>query len=218
MVLHAGHRFAVVGVVGDAAAQDLDAPHVPRVYFALRAQGFAPPHQTLFIRVRGSADAAGLARTIQRIAPGPARVELRTLGSIRDDQLAPLNALGDLVASVAIVETLLAALGLAGLMTYLVGQRLREISIRLALGAERRSIFWLLLRDAARSVLAGAVLGALLWGGAARLVASFLAGGMGTIDPVSVAASLVTVMTATLGLAALPCLSGSRRAPVLPGE
>ncbi len=220
VIVRDGRRFEVVGVVGDAAEQDLNEPHVPRAYFALGDEGFAPPQQTLIVRVRGepAAGATTLERAIQRIAPGPATVELRTVRSIRDERLAPLLALGRLVGSVAIVETVLAALGLAGLMTFLVGQRLREVSIRMALGAQRQSIFWLLWQDAARAVLFGLGAGAVLWAGTARITSSLLSGGIAAVDLPSAGIALAFVASATLGLAALPCLAGARWAPILPGE
>jgi putative ABC transport system permease protein len=78
---------------------------------------------------------------------------------------------GALVAAFGGIAALIAAVGLAGLLSYLVRQRAREIGIRLALGAERRVVAGLFLRQAGRLVGAGLVGGLLIALGGRALVA-----------------------------------------------
>jgi ABC-type antimicrobial peptide transport system permease subunit len=97
------------------------------------------------------------------------------------------------------VALLLACVGLFGVMQYGVVQRTNEIGIRMALGARRWSVLWMVLRETVLLVVAGVVIGlplALLSG---RLIASLLFG-MGTADPLALAAA-VTLMTVVALLA-----------------
>src|SRR5262249_19206190 len=70
----------------------------------------------------------------------------------------------------------LALVGVYGVLSYTVSQRLHEIGIRMCLGAQRRDVIWLLLRQAMRPVLTGLAIGILLALGTARLMATLLFG------------------------------------------
>jgi ABC-type antimicrobial peptide transport system permease subunit len=102
---------------------------------------------------------------------------------------------------------LLACVGLYGLMAYAVARRTPEIGIRLALGARRDSIMWLVLRETIGLTLAGVALGIPLALWAARYVKSVLFG-ISPSDPLTVAATVATLV----GVAALAGYIPARRA------
>lgn len=105
-------------------------------------------------------------------------------------------------------------IGLYGLMAYTVGQRTREIGIRVALGAEPRSIGRLVLRQGLGLTVAGLVVGL----GAALAVPPLLASqlaGLEPIDPVSFVATAVALSGATLVAAILPARRATRVDPLL---
>ncbi len=102
---------------------------------------------------------------------------------------------------------LLSCLGLYGILSYVVAQRTKEIGIRMALGAGRRDVLWLVLRDALRLVLLGVALGIPAALAAARLLASQLFG-ISAADPVTI--GLATLVL--LAVAAVAGYSPARRA------
>jgi ABC-type antimicrobial peptide transport system permease subunit len=110
----------------------------------------------------------------------------------------------------AIIALLLAAVGLYGVLAYLVTQRTGEIGIRIALGAQRKQVLWLMLLDGLRPAFLGLILG--LGAGAAvvRLIRSMLYE-TGPLDP----AVFFSVTATLLLVASLACLVPARRAAKL---
>ncbi len=118
-----------------------------------------------------------------------------------------------LSAAFGILATVLAAIGLYGLMSYTVARRTREIGIRIALGAERRSVVWLVLREVATLTAIGIAVGvpaALLL---ARLVSSQMFG-LSATDPVTLAAAAVTLAIVGLLAGWLPARRAAAVQPV----
>jgi len=104
-----------------------------------------------------------------------------------------------LLALFALSATLIATCGLYGLMAYAVTQRRREIGVRMALGAERRHVFHLVLTRALRIVAAGLIVGLVGAAGVTRVLQSFLFGVTPT-DPIAFAG--VTLLLLAVGLMA----------------
>lgn len=98
--------------------------------------------------------------------------------------LLPQRIAAWVAASVGTIGLFLAALGLYGVTAFSVAQRTREIAIRLAVGAQQRSVVWLVLRQAASPALAGAVVGLALAAALASLLRSLLIG-LKPIDPLA---------------------------------
>jgi ABC-type antimicrobial peptide transport system permease subunit len=112
------------------------------------------------------------------------------------DNTTPQRVLGTLSSSFALVATLLAAIGLYAVLAYGVTRRLREIGIRVALGAQPRDVRWLVLAQMARMTLVGGVVGAALALVLGRLAQAMLFGVEGTDAAIIVAAVLVVVVVA----------------------
>jgi ABC-type antimicrobial peptide transport system permease subunit len=108
-----------------------------------------------------------------------------------------------LSASFAALATLLAAVGLYGVLAYTVAQRTREIGLRMALGADRQNVLGLILRDGMRLVLVGVGIGMVLALAATRLMASFLFG-VSPLDPLVFAVIPLGLAAATLVATYLP--------------
>jgi ABC-type antimicrobial peptide transport system permease subunit len=113
---------------------------------------------------------------------------------LRDRLMAMLSAFFGVLAA------LLAAIGLYGVISYGVAGRTKEIGIRMALGAKRQSVLWLILREALLLVLIGVAIGLPAVFAATRLVSSLLFG-LKPADPVSlsVAVLLMIVVAALAG-------------------
>jgi ABC-type antimicrobial peptide transport system permease subunit len=118
-----------------------------------------------------------------------------------------------LSAAFAVLATLLAAIGLYGVLAYSVAQRTREIGIRMALGADGGSVRVMVLKQVAFMTLIGGVVGvagALALGTAAQSLLFEMKG----YDPVVMAAAIATLTAVAFGAGYLPALRASRIDPM----
>jgi putative ABC transport system permease protein len=111
--------------------------------------------------------------------------------------------MAELVSALGFIGLALTVVGLYGFLAFRVGQRRREIGIRMALGATREATAWLMVRDTARMAAAGLAIGAALALAAARVEAAALFG-VRPLDAVSVVAALAILAVAIAGAAWLP--------------
>jgi ABC-type antimicrobial peptide transport system permease subunit len=107
----------------------------------------------------------------------------------------------------ALLALLLASIGIYGVLSYMVGQRTREIGVRLALGAQRLDVLRMVLKDGARMTLVGVVVGVVGAMGLTRLMASMLFGVRPT-DPLT----FIAVTSLLCAIAMLACYVPARRA------
>ena len=129
------------------------------------------------------------------------------------------NTFGDRIISVlatafAILATVLAAVGLYGVLAYTVAQRTREIGLRVALGADPARVRALILRQMALMTVIGSVLGLLAAYGLGRAAESLLFEITGH-DPVTFAAAVVLLSGIAFGAGAIPAHRASRVDPML---
>ena len=113
----------------------------------------------------------------------------------------------------AALALFLSALGLYGLLSASVAQRTGEIGVRIALGAERRTVLRMILSDALRLLAAGILLGTLLLCCVVRFVSGMLYG-VSAFDPLTLLASLVLLTAAAMSAGAFPALRAASVDPV----
>ncbi len=132
---------------------------------------------------------------------------VQTLQQSMDDEAAGIRLFTQFSAYFAVLALFLAAVGIYGVMAYLVEGRTREIGIRMACGAQPKTVLWLMLAGSFKLIAAGAVLGLALSWAVSRLLANLLFG-VSTNDPVTYAASVLVLCAAIL----LACIVPLRRA------
>ncbi|MGC1648861.1 MAG: FtsX-like permease family protein, partial [Candidatus Sulfotelmatobacter sp.] len=161
---HWGDRglFTIVGVAGDVHISALDADPPPMIYDSMFQVESGAVERTAFV-LRSNVAAQGLFQEVQRqvwaVDNDLPVYNATTLTTLVADSLAQRRFTVLLLGAFAVIALVLAAIGLFGVISCLVAERTREFGVRLALGAERSSIYWQVLRRAALVGLAGCGLG-----------------------------------------------------------
>jgi ABC-type lipoprotein release transport system permease subunit len=173
-------NIEIVGIAADARILDLRDAAPPMVYFSY-LQGLQPwgdaQRGDLFVRTGGLAEA--LAKTVGHEIASLGHeyaLEAKTIQQTTSQALTEERVTGLLSAFFAALALLLACIGLYGLMSYAVTRRTPEIGIRVAGGAQRQSVLWLVLRETLALALCGIAIGIPSALAATRLIASMLFG------------------------------------------
>jgi predicted permease len=167
--------LTIVGVANDVKHYGLDEPMRPGVYLPMAGQ---PNSMALVIRtaVDPSSIASSARTALRQIDPELPLYELRTMNESLRNSLSLRRMYSWLLAVFAGVALALAIGGIYGVLSYVVGQRRREIGIRMALGAQRGRVLRLVMRHGARLAAIGITLGLLAAIGVTRLMATLLFG------------------------------------------
>jgi predicted permease len=204
----------IIGVVADAPYGKLDDPR-PLVVFRPIMQEVARA-QFPMAYVRASGDLATVRDGYTRVVKSLGHRSLRsfiTSSEWVDRALMHERFTAGLATFAAALTILLACMGVYGLLAYSVTARVREIGVRVALGATRGTVVWMIVRDGLAIAVPGVLIGAPCAWAAARLVRAQLYG-IAPSDPrtllIAAAIFLATVLAASL----LPALRASRVAPV----
>jgi predicted permease len=166
--------FTVVGIVANARTISLAKPDPMMIYVPYWYR--IEPVVGLIVRTRQLPSEMGdaIRQTIWSVDRNVPVPTVRALGSVIADSVANQRFEMDLLLLFAASALFLAGLGIYGVITYSVVQRHREIGLRIALGAQRASVYRLVLRDGLFPVAAGAVAGVAVAFASARLVRSLL--------------------------------------------
>jgi predicted permease len=206
-------EYEVIGVARDVQFGSLDEAPQFVDYHSYTQRNEAP--DDFEVRFTGNRDtiAAEVRQTIRAIDPNIAIVSVQTL----DERIGSTAVRQRLVAQLSIffglVAVFLSSIGIYGLMSYVVSRRTSEIGIRMALGAARSHVSWLVMREIAVLVAAGVAIGipATLAGG--RLVASMLYD-LKPSDPFSLGAAVVLLVSVAVLAGSLPARRASRVDPM----
>jgi putative ABC transport system permease protein len=199
------HR--VIGVVGDTKWHAAETGSGFEVYYSHR-QWPVPAFHTL-LRVEGDLTSLipQVRRVIHEVNPDIAINEIKPMDEVITEALWQRRLWGALFALFAGVALLLAAVGIYGVMSYLVSQRTREIGVRMALGAQTGAVLRLIVGQGLKVVVIGVVIGLLAALALARLMKSLLLDVAAT-DPLTFAAMSLLLVC----VAAVACFIPARRA------
>jgi len=203
--------YEIVGLVGDTR-YELAEPADPMMYFPIDAG----TESGAALVVRAARDPESLALPIQKLIQQMNRElavsDVLTMNQIINQSSLDANFEATLLAAFASISLLLAAVGLFGVLAYLVTQRRTEIGIRLALGAQPEHVLRLMLADGLRPALGGVIAGSVLAVAAAQLIRSSLYGTR-PLDPGVFAAVIGLLFGVATAACLLPAWRASRVQP-----
>ncbi len=189
----------IVGVAADVKRVSLRETPPPQMY-VMYNQKVWPSLLTMSFVVRTAQDPssiiAGVRDVFRSLDPELPISNLSSLDTILSASMTAPRFSMLLLAAFGVLALILAAVGMYGVISYSVAQRTQEIGIRIALGAQRRDVLRMVLRQGARITALGILLGLVASFGAARLVASFLFGVTATDPATFIVVTLVLVIVA----------------------
>jgi predicted permease len=208
----------IVGVATDAHYGPLKRDIPPVVYLPYPLEGnFRPVGQAVF-EVRTASDPLTYVAAIREIVHrADARVpvtNIETQTAEVDQQLNQEITFAKLCSAFALLALAIASIGLYGTMSYKIARRTSEFGIRMALGAQRRQVMWMVLRDVGWLAAIGLTLGLLGTAALSRLIESFLFK-MKASDPPALALSVATLLCSLLIAAYIPARRASRIDPIV---
>ena len=206
-------QFEIIGVVKDAKDMSLTEEWRPIAYYPY-SQG-SEPMSNLVVRYSGAPEAV-VRQARQAIREVNRNLPIDGVVSLSEHisrSLAQQRLVARLATFFGLLALSLACVGLYGVLSYAVARRTNEIGVRMALGARRRDVVWLVLREALTLVVAGVVIG-LLASLAATRTASTLLYGLEPNDPPTIAAAALLLLAVAALAGYLPARRASRVDPM----
>jgi len=208
-------RTEIVGVVSNAKHRTLGESTRAAIYRPLaQRQGDS---RVVFIVARAAADPSMLLTPMRRVIGQldvSTAVEVRTIRSALAFAFLPSRVGAIVVGSLGVLGLVLAMIGLFGVISFGASRRVREIAIRMSLGATRASVIGLVLRDASMVAGIGMALGIAAALAATRPLAAFLVEGLSVRDPLSYLGTVVTLGVVAIAASWIPAWRAARIDPM----
>jgi putative ABC transport system permease protein len=206
--------FTIVGIVSDIHHQGLDIDPKPEFYLPHPQR----PYRGMILAVRSAQDPRSVTGTVRKeilaIDPEQPLANVRTLETVASESIAPRRLSVFLLGTFATIAMLLAAVGLYGVISYLVVQRTHEIGVRMALGAQRGDVLLLVIRHAMWLVLIGTAIGLAIAFFASRALQAMLYK-VGAFDVPTFAGVTFALMAVALLASYIPALRATKADPML---
>jgi putative ABC transport system permease protein len=204
----------IVGVIANARTTSLAQANVPQIYRSVYQTG--AKHLAIFLRGRMDTGAIleEVREQVEAVDPTLPVFGAQTLRETVSESLAERRFSMRMVGLFALTALLLAAIGIYGVISYVVSERTHEFGLRLALGADRRDILHLVVRQGIALALTGTVIGA----AGALLVSQAMAGvlyGVKATDPMTFAAGAIFLLAVAIAGCLRPAWRATRVDPML---
>jgi predicted permease len=210
-------NIEIVGVSASSLYGDLKGAAPPTVYLSF-AQGAWGPVQGMVYELRTAANPLNYVNAvrdlIQRADPRLPLWDVKSQSARIDQTINQEIAFARLCTAFALLALVIACVGLYGTMSYNVARRTGEIGIRMALGAQRGWVLWMVLREVVLLAAAGLAIGVPTALAASKVVESFLFG-VKPNDPLALTGSVVTLVGAAILAGYLPARNASRIDPMI---
>jgi putative ABC transport system permease protein len=211
-----GHWVTVVGLVGDVRSHGMAAEAPPTLYRPhAQFERYPRARLTLLVRTRSQPLrlAAELRSQVWAIDPGVPVAEVETMESVIDRSIGAPRLVMQLLSVFANLALVLGMVSLYGLLSYSVSQRLRELGVRMALGARRRDVLGLVVGQALRLVVIGLALGLCAALGLTRFLQGQLFG-VTAGDPATFGIAAAALLAAAVLASLVPARRAARADPM----
>jgi putative ABC transport system permease protein len=207
--------YEIVGVVRDSKYQDMHEEFLPFMYFPATQQEKPSPDDQILIRssLPLTSLIGSLKETIGSMNPG-IDLQFSIFKTTIHESLLQDELMATLSGFFGFLAALLAAIGLYGVISYMVVQRTKEIGIRMAIGAEGRDVLRLILREAGMLTVTGLVIGSGLALGAAQAAKSLLYG-LKPRDPITLVAAIILLSAVATFASFWPAYRASKLDPLI---
>ncbi len=209
-------QMDVVGVARNSRYGELTGAFPPIVYMSFVQNLYRPPEEATYA-LRANGDPLALAGAVREIVrQADARIPitgLKTQAAMIDETMTGQMMFASLCTAFAILALAIACVGLYGTISHTVARRSSEVGIRIALGASRPRVVWLVMRQVAAVATIGVIAGVVAAFGVSRFVESLLFG-VKPADPPTIVTALVTLLAAAGTAAYIPARRASRIEPV----
>jgi predicted permease len=209
--------LTIVGVVPDVKHISLREETTPEMYVVYTQKPW-PSMRNMRVALSTKVDPASMTGSVREavhsLDPDLPLAKVTTLTTLVDDSMSQPRFSMLLLATFAALALVLASIGMYGVISYSVGQRTREIGIRMALGAERSKVFGMILGQGARLAGLGIVIGLVGAVGVTHLMASFLFGVRPT-DPLTFGGVVLLLLGVALLASYIPARRATRVDPMI---
>ncbi|HEY0876322.1 MAG TPA: ADOP family duplicated permease, partial [Vicinamibacterales bacterium] len=208
-------HFQIVGLVRDTKYFGLREEFPPTGFFPAAHETDAGPYLDFIVRsdLPLASLTPTLTRTVREVAPG-STVAYESLSTYVRDSMVTERLMASLSGFLGVLATIIATIGLYGVMSYMVTRRKVEIGIRMALGADPRSVVRMVLGESGVLLGVGVVIGVALAIAASKWAASLLYG-LQPWDPASIAIAVAALGIVSVIAAWIPARRASRLAPTV---
>lgn len=206
--------YEIIGLTGDNKFQDMHEEYLPFMYFPATQQEKPGPDDQIIIRSSlplGSL-MASVKQAMNAVNPG-IDLEFKVFKTQVHNSLVQDELMATLSGFFGFLAALLAAIGLYGVISYMVLQRTKEIGIRMAIGAKGIDVVGMIMREAGILTVAGLVIGTTLALASAQVVKSLLYG-LKPRDPLTLVLAVVTLAAVAAFASFLPAYRASRLDPL----
>ena len=205
----------VVGVVGDVNEYIGQTTWRPHVFVPFLQAPEVSMSVLVRLRTNPAAFASALRQAVWSVDKDQPISNVRTMDRVVLDSGQGDDVMSDLMGTFALIALVMAAVGIYGLIAYLVGRRTHELGVRMALGAQRREVLLLVLRGSAPMILAGVGIGSLISIAMPRLVTASFQGWVSVHSGWIVAGTPPIVLLAALASCYFPARRASRVEPTM---
>ena len=207
----------IVGVARNTRYNSLKREIPPVVYTSYLQAGKNPPIEQMYFELRTAADPLALANVVRRIvhraAPSVPVAEMTTQSRVIDSTIVQERTFASLCTGFGALALIMACVGLYATMAYAVARRTTEIGIRMALGALRHRVVWLVLRDVLLLAAIGLALGLVLVFETTAFLKSFLFG-LQPNDPIALASAAAILVACAFLAGYIPAWRAARIDPM----
>src|SRR6185437_7437356 len=210
--------FVIIGVAADSKHGSVREKPFPRFYAPyFNPQGNAGPTWATFV-VRAFGDPARVSSSIRAVVKDVAAnlppVTPVTMDQQLADSLATDRMITELSGAFGALAIILVCIGLYGIMAYAVAERTNEIGIRMALGAQRQNVLWLILKESLLLVFVGVVIGVPIVFAAGKWISSLLFG-VKAVDPLAITLAAVWMFLVCIVACYVPARRAMRVDPMV---